>query len=354
MTFLQIVCIFTSGACLLNGIRGVIAHAPFAVPAGLGRMTGPDRPAVPQHSEPRAIRAPSGASGLEPRYVGRTPSPVSVLLPASVLSDQPSVQAEHGMWQNVTVRAASRRGRSHMRRGEPLQDAFMVLPSEDRRWIIAVIADGVGGSAYAEVAARTAVASTIRELGLHLRNAVNGPTPAGWRAVFSEVAADVGDARKSVHGYPGTDRKPLPSTTVVAMVAPADARPGDTVFVAGIGDSMALLLRGGTGQWEGILGPSGSSSDSGNDPTAALPADLGDLRTLEHGWARDEVLMLATDGFARGLGRGNSLRDDLAKAWRRPPELLSFLRDVEFKSATFDDDRTVVALWQGAFDRQVK
>jgi hypothetical protein len=62
----------------------------------------------------------------------------------------------------------------------------------------------------------------------------------------------------------------------------------------------------------------------------------------------DDVLLVATDGIGDPLGTGqggvgNLFRDVLTKAY--PPSLIEFAHAVDFSRETFDDDRTLVAVW---------
>jgi hypothetical protein len=59
-----------------------------------------------------------------------------------------------------------------------------------------------------------------------------------------------------------------------------------------------------------------------------------------------DVLVLMTDGVGDALGDGTGpVGDFLAERWRVPPTNLEFAAHVDFQRNTFDDDRTVVALW---------
>jgi hypothetical protein len=60
------------------------------------------------------------------------------------------------------------------------------------------------------------------------------------------------------------------------------------------------------------------------------------------------VLLIATDGIGDPLGTGqggvgNLFREVLTKP--TPPSLIEFAHAVDFSRETFDDDRTLVAVW---------
>ncbi|TDD94652.1 protein phosphatase 2C domain-containing protein [Actinomadura rubrisoli] len=305
----------------------------------------------PQRERGSAWREPEKADARFVRYTERRPSTVSVLLPTTVLAGRSSLQADGGGVGRVTVRAASCRGSGHMQRGLPRQDAFLVGASDDGRWVIAAVADGVGNSAHAEVAAQAAVAAAVNIIARRLAGR-DGFDPREWHPIFAEVAVDIAAHTRPLEKLREARLRPA-RTTLAVLIAPAEPAPGCTVHCAGVGDSPVLRLSTGTGEWALVLGPDRASGGPvRDDVTAALPPGLDDLRTVSVTWGPEDVLLLTTDGFANGLGHGSELSQVLAKEWRRPPELLGFARDVDFRRATFTDDRTVVALWPNISDFQ--
>ncbi|MFA1538499.1 protein phosphatase 2C domain-containing protein [Actinomadura monticuli] len=362
MSFGQFVLAFVSGACGLAGLRQLalaLPGAPWTRPRA--PWTGGGAPAADRRPAALPAAPPPAPDPDLVRYTGRRPAAVSVALPETVLEGRSSLQAEGGCVGRVTIRAASCRGSAHMRDGKPRQDAFCVGASADGRWIVAAVADGVGSTAHAEVAAQAAVAAAVRlteqavterapaerTLGGRGRG---GFGPRDWEPVFRRTAAEIDDRLRTVGGGPGSPRPGR--TTLLVLLAPADPRPGRTVHIAAVGDSPALLLRPAAGEWSFALGPGRPSGHVRDDITPALPPGLDDLRATTFEWEPDEVLMLATDGFATALGNRSELSVSLAEEWGRPPDLLRFVRDVDFRRATFTDDRTVVALWPGTHDRR--
>ncbi|UBU13535.1 protein phosphatase 2C domain-containing protein [Nonomuraea gerenzanensis] len=275
--------------------------------------------------------------------LGPPPQPLPVLLAGGADSRAPGVALDGGMLAQTTVRAVSLRGRRHCYRGEPLQDAYAVRLSADGRWVIAAVADGLGSTLHAEHAAAVAVRAATN-LSL---------TPGlGWHAAFASIAGEVmrataglGGRRTGRHGTGAADP---PATTLTIGVVPADGRRG-VAACAAIGDSPALRLH--DGRWTEIFPPVGQRP---GNVTSALPDDLGELRERQIDWGPGDVLVLCSDGFGTAMGGGASvLAQRLVSSWRTPPELRSFLRDVHFQLSTYDDDRTVLALWAGRHDTAV-
>lgn len=63
-----------------------------------------------------------------------------------------------------------------------------------------------------------------------------------------------------------------------------------------------------------------------------------------------DVLLMGTDGFADPLGKGTG---ELGRLFRTifsegAPPLLQFAHAMDFSRMTFDDDRTLVAIWPKA------
>ncbi|MCD9028139.1 protein phosphatase 2C domain-containing protein [Luteimonas sp. BDR2-5] len=91
------------------------------------------------------------------------------------------------------VVAASATGRAHLDRGQPCQDAFAAEVVDGV--LVAVVCDGAGSAAHADVGARTVASATVQALAARLR----------WgkdllRADAAAAGAAFGDALASVRG----------------------------------------------------------------------------------------------------------------------------------------------------------
>jgi PPM family protein phosphatase len=122
------------------------------------------------------------------------------------------------------------------------EDAFLLLP-EEQLWCVA---DGMGGHASGEVAARIAVEEMAEFFRLTGRD-----DEATWPfkhdpargADENRLVTGVKLANLRIHERAGVDaRLHGMGTTIVAASVPRDSR---TVLVAHVGDSRAYLLRGG-------------------------------------------------------------------------------------------------------------
>ncbi|MEO3887005.1 protein phosphatase 2C domain-containing protein [Nonomuraea sp. B5E05] len=281
----------------------------------------------------RRNRTAAAVDGRTP--LGPPPQPLPVLLAGGADSRAPGVALDGGMLAQTTIRAVSIRGRRHRYRGEPLQDAYAVRLSADGRWVIAAVADGLGSTLHAEHAAAVAVRAATN-LAL--------TSDPGWHAAFATIA---GEVMRATSRFAGRASDP-PATTLTIAVVPADGGRGIAACAA-IGDSPALWLHDGT--WTELFPPDGRRPDN---VTSALPDDLGELRERQIDWQPGDVLVLCSDGFGTAMGGGGSvLARQLVTSWSSPPALRSFYRDVGFHLSTYDDDRTVLALWAGRHDTAV-
>jgi serine/threonine protein phosphatase PrpC len=253
------------------------------------------------------------------------------------------------------VRAASVRGRSHSYRGETRQDAFGIRLSSDERWVIIAVADGLGSARHAELASAAAVHAVLERVNEDL---ARDPRPEQWewKAVTSHVAKAIEMVTDNLGSVvPGTNaggRTPgaKPGTTLTVGVVPATGE-GQGICAA-VGDSPALLLSGG--KWYEVVGAGVKDSHNAN-LTSALPGDFGDVEVRAFAWHAGDLLIITSDGFAASVAGGQTdFARRLTTLWRSPPGLPEFHRQVDFRASTFDDDRTVVALWAGAYDTAVR
>lgn len=331
------------------GWRPVMAGAP-----ARHEVTPPESPAGPTHQyrvRPGAPPVPSAAAG--PLVVGPAPRPIAVHLPRQATSADCGLALDGGLLGGLTVRAASVRGRAHGFRGENRQDAYGLRLSGDEQWVIAAVADGLGSARHADAASIAAVRAALDAADNALRS--GPPTAWDWRPLITYVSeqirqatAGLGPARRGTN----TDRTPsaAPGSTLTVAVLPAEG-PGVGVCAA-VGDSPALLVAGG--RWRAIAGAPHASGLSDN-LTTALPGDPGNVEVRTFDWGHGDLLILTSDGFAAGVAGGSTpLARRLAETWRTPPSLTEFVREVDFRLSTFDDDRTVVALWAGRHDTAVR
>ncbi|MGX6603192.1 protein phosphatase 2C domain-containing protein [Micromonosporaceae bacterium Da 78-11] len=311
---------------------------------------------------------------------GRQPE-VEALPAAGRAGTRPDTVIDGGRLGGLTYRATSQRGFAHQEVGTPRQDAYLVRPTPDRRWLVGCVADGVSeGKLSHEAADLVCQETTVRMAraltGLDLDRGPQAWTEAvaRWPAIvagtlpWSDIveaanaavrraaktamgegldrAGDTaGLARLDEHWDDAAARKVMSSTAVVFAVSAVPAGDGSHPAVLAVlaGDSAALLLD--NDGWTPLSAVKNEGAEIASSTVAPLP---GTVRVTPH--ARmlrpGQTLVVLTDGLGDPLGSGGGVVGEfLASMWRRPPELFAFAQQVGFYRKSFADDRTAVAIW---------
>ena len=243
------------------------------------------------------------------------------------------------------VRLASIRGYSHRFYGRPRQDAASVAFDEGTGSVVFAVADGVSSARCAERGAELAVRTAVNMIGTALRAGRNGPD---WSALIESISLRLAEEARSPGGDGAAETGRAPADFATTLVA-GYARPavaGGVVTVVQLGDSSAWLLDG-----SGFTRLLGSKSDPGGaavipSQVAALPAVPETVEPVTATLPDGSVLLVGTDGFGDPLGDGTGLVGGLFRSvLRTPPPPLGFAHALDFSRETFDDDRTLVAVW---------
>ena len=115
--------------------------------------------------------------------------------------------------------------------------------------------------------------------------------------------------------------------------------------VAAVGDSPAFRLRGRN--YDLVVGASsaGRRADRWRRRGAA-PRRADRRKSAPAHSSRGEALLLCTDGVALPLAGGTGeLGRTLARELATPPDVVDFARLLDFSRSTYDDDRTLIAVW---------
>ena len=262
---------------------------------------------------------------------------------------RPDTALDGGTCHGLTVRAASVRGRMKRFQGGPRQDDFCLRASNSRPAVVVAVADGMGSakrsSLGAALAVRHAVEAVEEQLLEHAPEAVN------WPQVFNRAGAALLMEHRRDSGGLETERPDSEETKAVSRdlgttltVAIVEVREDRTVAtVAAIGDSPAFRLADGA--YELLAGERETDEGFSTSAVVALPyLPAPEVRSVA--LSPDEVLLVCTDGFSGPLSAGNS---DVGRLFARelatPPPLSLWSYLVDFTKATYDDDRTLVAVW---------
>lgn len=253
----------------------------------------------------------------------------------------------------LTMRLASVRGYAHRYRGIPRQDAAAVACHPPSDSIVVAVADGVSSAPRSHIGAATACQAAIDMIQRQLsvtRDAVN------WAVVLEAAAASLvnrgaqllGTARPALEAV----EEQLATTLVAACITPT--RQGPVASLVQIGDSGAWLLA--DRRYHPVFAPKNSPNadviSSAVTPLPRLPQGGVTPATVQ--MPAGSVLLLGTDGFGDPLGDGSGMVGRLfAEHLSSPPSAAGLAHLLDFSRETFDDDRTLAAVWPRPLTEQV-
>jgi Protein phosphatase 2C len=321
--------------------------APVDVP---DRSPAPEPSPIPRPSPYHPPAVPPTAPGTAD---GQEWSPIVVDIPTTDFEPRPANSREYvpdtifDGWStdHFTVRLASVRGYSHRYRGTPRQDQAEVVIHPQTGTCIFAVADGVSSAQQSHAGASAACRTAISVLRWQLQA---GHPATDWNLVIDETARALTRAASQIL----RERDPAPEAVealVATTLTTGRVVPGPdgtaTVSLVQIGDSGAWLLQ--ADRYYPMLAPK-------NDPHAPvlssavtpLPRKPSPLMPLEFACPPDCVLLIGTDGFGDPLGSGEGQVGRLfAEHLSYPPPPRGFAHLLDFSRETFDDDRTLVAIW---------
>jgi Protein phosphatase 2C len=249
-----------------------------------------------------------------------------------------------------SVRGASVRGYLHRYNGAPRQDDFSISARSDGRQLIATIADGVSQATQSHIGSTTAVRYASQWLEKKLSESQDA---IDWKSMVESTAWALVQQAQAID--PACDNAELAeemlATTLVCAVVDAQDEGKFAAEIVTVGDSGAwqLTSSGYTRLAGGKAEGDGGVSSSAVSGLPRVPRDVHVTRAVLSG---DDVLLLGTDGFGDPLGGGDGLVGRLFAEvlCPGPPSLTEFGHALDFSRETFDDDRTLVAVWRRPAD----
>ncbi|MEU5962022.1 protein phosphatase 2C domain-containing protein [Micromonospora parva] len=247
--------------------------------------------------------------------------------------------------RHFTVRAASVRGYSHRYGGEPRQDDVAVAWHRPSGAVLFAVADGVSQAPLSHIGATSACRAALGVMTAGL----DGPEhEVDWKGLLESVAWQICEQARLSLRLPEIDpvvaEEQMATTLVAGLVLPqAD---GPWVQLVQAGDSNAWMLNRRSRRFR-CLAPSKyrRGEDVVSNAVVALPR-LGAIDVKSGPITSDEMLLVGTDGFGDPLGDGdNAVGAHFAAALADVPPTLKFAHDLDFSFETWDDDRTLFALW---------
>ncbi|MHC0431291.1 protein phosphatase 2C domain-containing protein [Streptomyces sp. O3] len=289
---------------------------------------------------------PPEAEPWRPVTVG-TPGPEFEAGPPDQYAfDFPDSECDGWSTSALTLRFASVRGAKHRYYRQPRQDAARAAAHEATGSVVFAVADGVSSAVNAELGAVEACRAALERM-LHLLT--KGQEQLDFQDVAQHAAQRLGQlARWRLSGrIPEVGEvAALYATTLVAgVVRPHPA--GNVVELCRIGDSGAWSLDLTTRRYRPLFGLKTASDEVlVSNEVAPLPHVPERLEATGTSLPLDQVLLVGTDGFGDPLGDGDGQVGALfAGQLGVPPTPLWFAHLLDFSRETFDDDRSLLAVW---------
>jgi hypothetical protein len=298
---------------------------------------GPARPGGP------AEETASGTDRWGPVIVGDPTFDFEPQPPAAA-SYRPDTIFDGWSADRVTVRAASVRGYSHRYRGIPRQDDAEVAFHQASGTVLFAVADGVSGASQSHLGATAACQTAISTLRWQLEST----GIPDW----DEVIRDTTDELSYQAAWLlGSDERPdlaavekLVATTLTAGYAVPDGHDLRAAVVQ-VGDSGAWVLH--KDRYHPVGSPKiDPRQQVTSSAVTALPRTPAAIRPVQITLPPDAVLLIGTDGFGDALGDGDGRVGQLfARHLAVPPPARALAHLLDFSRETFDDDRTLIAVW---------
>jgi hypothetical protein len=344
-------------------------HAELSVAALPVDAAAEAAPATPVEPDSGATQHPNGrwivgAEGLQPNVVPR--------IAGKFKSPPPDVVINGAKVRSIDFRAASIRGLRHEERGEPRQDAYAVRFTQDQRWLVCCIADGVSQAKRSHEAAATVVERVTEALVGGLTRRPPSDELSAWpaeacrlpwqqaldaaNAEVMEIARehlirifrrqnDLARVQEMQEAMQFGHARSVMATTALAVVVATEPTGGvyPAVMANIVGDSSAFVLQGA--RWVPLTPVKNEGAAIYEGAVKSLPAAV-EVRPKPFFIEPGDSFLAMTDGLGDPLGRAKGqVGEFLADKWRTPPDLLDFAQHLGFYRRSFADDRTALMVW---------
>ncbi|MFF0388287.1 protein phosphatase 2C domain-containing protein [Kitasatospora sp. NPDC004615] len=244
------------------------------------------------------------------------------------------------------LRMASVRGNAHRYYGKPRQDSAAAAVHAASGTIVFAVADGVSAAEVPELGSALACESA---LGAVLDRLDAGQRPVEWAAVLRDAAAALLERGAALLDDPAPDpakvERLLATTLVVGTACPVPG--GLDVALSRVGDSGAWALDLHHAAYRALFAPkSAPDAEVVSNAVVPLPRCPEPAELAGCQLTAGQVLLVGTDGFGDPLGDGTGLVGALfARQLATEPSAAWLAHVLDFSRETFDDDRTLIALW---------
>ena len=318
-------------------------------------MTPDDTPPLPVRGrfETSSIGEPGrAATTVVPKFDAKFPEVADVQAHGSGVRSSDTVIG-------LTVRAVSLSGLSHRYSGKARQDSYALAQSEDARYFVCAVADGLGSAPSSHLAAVAASRAAVDEAakwldGISLEHMdspdrMDSLDQMDWSSIMGTASDAIRGAAPSELRTASLQllMKELCTTLVIAAIpVAADVDGLRRAVISRIGDSSAWILDPEDG-FRSIGSVKNDGASIAGSGTSALPSSppIG-VDTVVVDLKSNQVLLLVSDGLGDPLASGTGeVGRTLKEWWAEPPALFEFIGQADFARKSFDDDRTVVAVW---------
>jgi Protein phosphatase 2C len=287
-----------------------------------------------------------GASRWSPLVVGRGTGPFTARPPHSGRYYRPDTVCDGWATELFTVRVASVRGYAHRSQHEPRQDDAAALVHPPTGAVTFAVGDGVSAATQSHIGSTVACQAAVSAL-LDALDA--DPERLDWEDVLHITASRLVEHAQYVLDLPTPDpikaEEQFATTLVAGVIRPAPASQDAAVAtMVQVGDTSAWILLGGC--YRSAFGESGNDPYLVNSAVTPLPRLPVPVRPRNVAIPGGGVLLIGTDGFGVPLGDGTGRIGKLfADGLTAPPPALELAHVLDFSRETFDDDRTLIAIW---------
>lgn len=324
-------------AGLHDGDKPTVAVPPTPAPTPdapvAGSTTGPDDPT-------RRLPAPRGHDAEDsfhlvlgdPSRADGVPGELSIM----PYPYTPGTEADQFTAGNWVVQARSSRGSSHVHGGDHRQDSYALAMSENGRFAIAVVSDGLGSARRSHFGSYWAT----RRASAHLARELKADTDVS--ALLREIPAIVASDMTGLASHLIAAEPADIAATLVMCVVPVDGPA--PLWLARVGDSDAMVLTE-NGAWaSGFGGGDASAIETGTTDVLPHHPDRVEVRTIDGSKVR--ALLVATDGVSRVIENSPEIVGaEFAARLAEPVDPIEFQRVVDFRRRGAHDDRTAIAMW---------
>ena len=275
------------------------------------------------------------------------------------------VHCDAGTFGKIASIGATLRGQKHQvsdkgtgaaGQNEDWFSTFCGVSALGKKYVAAVVCDGLSSAHYSWYGARRTSTSLARDIasGIGELGEINAKTlqPIVDKSLAVQ-AATLMSWNTSEYGAPQVDPSTIDpvslgcTVTVLVVCAEPDESGTHHVVAGNVGDSPIFSLS--EGQWRKVSPLDISDGEILDTKTHAFPRHT-ECVLIDDVLKQGECVLVTSDGVGNFIlrnGKTLALGNFLSTRWNEPIGIMTFLNQLNFDLPTADDDRTAVAFWPG-------